>query len=107
MGGAEVLRAATRPAVSVALATAAGILGGLAVAAFFAACEGAFFQLTVSGGRESSEGESRLQRLLARPERLQSALELGHLLGVVWTAALTWAWPRRTATAPRRDNWRS
>ncbi|HET9332121.1 MAG TPA: hemolysin family protein [Gemmatimonadota bacterium] len=71
-----------------------GILAGLAVAAFFAACEGAFFQLTLPSDRDGLEppaGSSRLARLLDRPDRLQGALELGHLLGVVWTAALIWA----------------
>lgn len=77
--------------MSAALATAAGILAGLGVAAFFAACEGAYFQLTIASGRETSQPENRLERLLSRPERLQSALELGHLLGVVWTSALSWA----------------
>ena len=54
-----------------------GILAGLAVAAFFAACEGAFFQLTLPSDRDGLEppaGSSRLARLLDRPDRLQGAL---------------------------------
>ncbi|MGH7566789.1 MAG: hemolysin family protein [Gemmatimonadota bacterium] len=80
------------------LAIAAGILAGLAVAAFFAACEGAFFQISTPSGPEAparESGASRIARLLERPERLQGALELGHLLGVVWVAALSWALARR------------
>jgi CBS domain containing-hemolysin-like protein len=84
--------------VSAVLAIIGGILAGLLVAGFFAACEGAFFQLSTPSGREAPDrgaGASRAGRLLERPDRLQGALELGHLLGVVWVAALFWALARR------------
>jgi putative hemolysin len=84
--------------VSAWLGIGAGIAAGLVVAGFFAACEGAFFQLATPAGRDGAEreaGSSRTARLLERPDRLQAALELGHLLGVVWVAALTWILARR------------
>jgi putative hemolysin len=71
----------------------AGILAGLAVAAFFAACEGAFFQLAGPAdgdARERDPATARTARLRERPERLQGALELGHLLAVTWVAGLAW-----------------
>jgi len=80
--------------LSATVAILSGLLAGLATAAFFAACEGAYFQLTLSSDRDRTERapeSSRVSRLLERPDRLQSALELGHLLGVVWSAALAWA----------------
>ena len=83
--------------MSILLGIAAGILTGLGVAAFFAACEGAFFQLSTPSGRDAPERgteTSRTARLLERPERLQSAIELGHLIGVVWVSALTWSMVR-------------
>jgi CBS domain containing-hemolysin-like protein len=70
-----------------------GVLAGLVVAAFFAACEGAFFQLSgpaEGDGARRDPAAARTSRLLERPERLQGALELGHLLGTVWVAALVW-----------------
>ena len=76
-----------------ALSIAAGIVAGLALAAFFAACEGAFFQLSPPSDRDAVDPgarPSRAGRLLARQDRLQSAIELGHLLGVVWVAGLAW-----------------
>ncbi|CAN5856410.1 CNNM domain-containing protein [soil metagenome] len=82
----------------------AGIVAGLAVAGFFAACEGAFFQLATPTGRDGSgrdPGSSRTARLLERPDRLQAAIELGHLLGVAWVSALVWVLARRVlAGAP-------
>jgi CBS domain containing-hemolysin-like protein len=84
--------------VSAWLGIGAGIMAGLVVAGFFAACEGAFFQLAMPTGRDGAEreaGSSHTARLLERPDRLQAALELGHLLGVVWVAALTWVVTRR------------
>lgn len=95
--------------MSALLAIIAGILVGLAVTAFFAACEGAFFQLSIPSGREAPEresGASRTARLLERPERLHAALEIGHLLGVVWVAALSWAVVRRVLDgAPHLVAW--
>jgi CBS domain containing-hemolysin-like protein len=80
------------------LGIGAGIAAGLVVAGFFAASEGAFFQLATPTGRgdgaERQPGSSRTARLLERPDRLQAALELGHLLGVVWVAALAWVLAR-------------
>ena len=79
--------------MTAALAIVAGILAGLALSAFFAACEGAFFQLVGPGDGEARERDAaaaRTARLLERPERLQGALELGHLLGVTWVSALAW-----------------
>ena len=75
------------------LAIVLGILAGLAVSAFFAASEGAFFQLSGPGDGDSPERGSaaaRTAQLLVRPERLQGAIELGHMLGVVWVSALAW-----------------
>lgn len=68
-----------------------GILGGLLVAAFFAACEGAFSALTSPSPVPAPERQrlsSRTDRLLQRPDRLQHGIALGHLLAVVWLAAL-------------------
>ena len=79
--------------MTAALAIVAGILAGLALSAFFAACEGAYFQLVGPGDGEARERDAaaaRTARLLERPERLQGALELGHLLGVTWVSALAW-----------------
>ena len=79
--------------MTAAVGIVAGILAGLGVSAFFAACEGAFFQLAGPGdgdARERDAAAARTARLLERPERLQGALELGHLLGVTWVAALAW-----------------
>jgi len=84
--------------VSAWLGIGTGIVAGLVVAGFFAASEGAFFQLATptdrGDGSERRPGSSRTARLLERPDRLQAALELGHLLGVVWVAALTWVLAR-------------
>jgi CBS domain containing-hemolysin-like protein len=81
------------------LPVVAGIAAGLAWTAFFAACEGALFQLSMPGSRDAVDRSSgsRVARLLERPERLQSALELGHLAGVIWVAALTWALVQRAS----------
>ena len=81
-----------RRRVSGVLPILAGILAGLGWAAFFAGCEGALFQLSTAGGRAATDrGEAtRAARLLERPDRLQGALELGHLIGVIWVAALAW-----------------
>jgi CBS domain containing-hemolysin-like protein len=79
--------------LSAALGAVAGILAGLVLAAFFAACEGAFFQLAGPAdgdGRQRDPATARTARLRERPERLQGALELGHLLGVTWVVALAW-----------------
>ena len=75
-----------------------GVVAGLAVSAFFAACEGAFFQLSGPAGGEPPErgtAAARTAKLLERPERLQGAIELGHMLGVIWVTALAWALSRR------------
>lgn len=75
----------------------------LAMAAFFAACEGAF--LALSAGPEKSFAETASRRalpaesLLARSDRLQHGITLGHLLGVVWFVALAWLAVRRVAGA--------
>lgn len=77
------------PAVGIVM----GIAAGLAVSAFFAASEGAFFQLSGRGeGDSPARGSTaaRTARLLERPDRLQSAIELGHMLGVIWVTALAW-----------------
>ena len=77
------------PAVGIVL----GIVAGLAVSAFFAASEGAFFQLSGRGSGDPPERGSaaaRTAKLLERPERLQGAIELGHMLGVIWVTALAW-----------------
>ena len=75
----------------------AGLALGLAAAAFFAACEGAFVALAQhgEGGRghaaTPARGETmRLRRLLRDPERLQHAIAIGHLVSVSWIAALAW-----------------
>ena len=78
------------PTVAIVL----GIVAGLALSAFFAACEGAFFQLSGPADGEAPEpgtAAARTAKLLERPERLQGALELGHMLGVIWVTALAWA----------------
>ncbi|HJU86254.1 MAG TPA: CNNM domain-containing protein, partial [Gemmatimonadota bacterium] len=76
------------------MAIVLGIVAGLALSAFFAACEGAFFQLSGPADGEAPEpgtAAARTAKLLERPERLQGALELGHMLGVIWVTALAWA----------------
>lgn len=82
------------------LALTLGLAGGLAVAAFFAACEGAFFALAPPA--EGEEGRAGLggrvaARLLSHRDRLQRALALGHVLAVVWVGALAWGTVRRLA----------
>ncbi|HET6360996.1 MAG TPA: hemolysin family protein [Gemmatimonadota bacterium] len=80
------------------MAIVLGIVGGLAVSAFFAACEGAFFQLSSPDDGEPPERGSaaaRTAKLLEHPERLQGAIELGHMLGVIWVTALAWFLARR------------
>jgi putative hemolysin len=70
-----------------------GILAGLAVSAFFAASEGAFFQLSGPGDSDAparGSAAARTAKLLERPERLQGSIELGHMLGVIWVSALAW-----------------
>lgn len=87
--------------MTLAAALAAGILAGLAGAAFFAACEGAFYAM---GPPEDSNGSPPpAARLLAQPDRLQHGLALGHLLALVWTAAL--AWEVASAWAGPRPGW--
>ncbi|HJU86104.1 MAG TPA: hemolysin family protein [Gemmatimonadota bacterium] len=83
-------------------------MAGLAVSAFFAASEGAFFQLSGPADGEPSERGSaaaRMARLLERPERLQGAIELGHMLGVIWVTALAWVVARRFADYPAPLTW--
>ncbi|HEU4464538.1 MAG TPA: hypothetical protein VFS53_05790, partial [Gemmatimonadota bacterium] len=78
-----------------------GIVVGLAVSAFFAAGEGAFFQLSGRGdGDPPARGSAaaRTAKLLERPERLQGAIELGHMLGVIWVTALAWILARPVLT---------
>lgn len=90
------------------LAITAGLVLGLAAAAFFAACEGAFAALTAPGDQPVGEGAQtrRLVRLLHRPERLQHAIAIGHLLAVTWTAALVWLTvATRAGTAPASLTW--
>ena len=75
------------------LAIVVGIVAGLAVSAFFAACEGAFFQLSgpaLGDPPERGTAAARTAKLLERPERLQGTIELGHMLGVIWVTALAW-----------------
>jgi CBS domain containing-hemolysin-like protein len=82
------------PTVAIVL----GIVAGLVVSGFFAACEGAFFQLSGPADDQPPEpgtAAARTAKLLERPERLQGAIELGHMLGVVWVTALAWALSRR------------
>jgi CBS domain containing-hemolysin-like protein len=77
-----------------------GIVAGLALSAFFAACEGAFFQLSgPADGQPPERGSAaaRTAKLLDRPERLLGAIELGHMLGVIWVTALAWVLSRRLA----------
>ncbi len=73
---------------------ASGILLGLAAAAFFAASESALFALVGSGEERSGvEPDGRgpgVGRLVARADRLQHAIALGHLLAVVWVSGLAW-----------------
>jgi len=87
----------------------AGLALGLAAAAFFAACEGAFVALAQHGesgrghaGSRPARGETMgLRRLLRDPERLQHAIAIGHLVSVGWIAALTWlAVATRLGTRP-------
>lgn len=77
----------------------AGAAVGLAGAAFFAAAEGALFALSAPSdaafGESDRSASARLARLLRRPGRLQHGIALGHLLAVVWTAALGWEIARR------------
>jgi CBS domain containing-hemolysin-like protein len=82
------------PTVAIVL----GIVAGLVVSGFFAACEGAFFQLSGPADDQPPEpgtAAARTAKLLERPERLHGAIELGHMLGVVWVTALAWALSRR------------
>ena len=85
------------------LVLAGSLLAGLAVAAFFAIAEAAFFALSTpddSVPGTSSVGPSRVERLLARPRRLQHAVALGHLLAVVWTGASAWIALRALSDEP-------
>jgi CBS domain containing-hemolysin-like protein len=95
--------------LSSAIGIALGILAGLALSAFFAACEGAFFQLSgpaEGDARERDPAAARTARLLERPDRLQGAFDLGHLLGLVWVAALAWVLARRLfADVPAALSW--
>ncbi|MBW3660086.1 MAG: hemolysin family protein [Gemmatimonadetes bacterium] len=78
--------------MSLALGLAAAAGAGLAAAAFFAACESAFFALSTPAGEAFAGAErparGRVERLLARPDRLRHGIALGHLLAVVWTGAV-------------------
>ncbi|HUP00128.1 MAG TPA: hemolysin family protein [Gemmatimonadota bacterium] len=71
-----------------------GILSGLAAAAFFAACEGAFLSLPSAPEEPLSDtgtrSAARPPRLFGRPGRLQHGIALGKLLAVAWIAALAW-----------------
>lgn len=80
------------------LVLAAGILAGLVMAAFFAACEGAF--LALSSSQDASLAEtarpqmSRVSFLLRRSDRLKHGIALGQLIAIVWVAAMSYqaAW---------------
>ena len=90
------------------LAIAAGLVLGLAAAAFFAACEGAFAALATPGDEPAGEGKQtgRLMLLLRRPERLHHAIAIGHLLSVTWIAAIVWlAAATRVGTAAASLTW--
>lgn len=67
-------------------------VGGLAAAAFFAACESAFFALVATASEDFPGAErapaGRVQRLVSRPDRLRHGVALGHLIAMVWTAAV-------------------
>lgn len=80
------------------------LIAGLAVAAFFASVEGAFFALSAPAD-ESVPGvpsvtAEPVDRLLRRLDRLQHGVALGHLLAVVWTGAVVWAGARWIAGGP-------
>lgn len=65
---------------------------GLLAAAFFAACESAFFALVTPREEDYSSSDhapaGRVRRLVSRPDRLRHGIALGHLTAVVWTAAV-------------------
>ncbi|MDX1660990.1 MAG: hemolysin family protein [Gemmatimonadota bacterium] len=73
--------------VSIAIGAA-----GLVAAAFFAACESAFFALVTPPEDDYPSAHDppggRVERLVARPDRLRHGIALGHLIAVVWTAAV-------------------
>jgi putative hemolysin len=79
------------------LEIALGIVVGLAVAAFFAGCEGAFFALQAPAEQPSGENVRPEISLLRRPDRLQHGIALGHLLSTVWLMSLAWSGARRMA----------
>ncbi|CAN5308904.1 MAG: HlyC/CorC family transporter [Gemmatimonadetes bacterium] len=76
----------------------AGILAGLVMAAFFAACEGAFLALSSSPDASFAETArpqmSRVSLLLRRSDRLKHGIALGQLLAIVWVATMSYqaAW---------------
>jgi putative hemolysin len=79
--------------MTAAVGLAGALALGLAAAAFFAACEGAWVALTAPGHPQhaaAAPSATRAARLLARSARAQHAIAFGHLAAIAWTGTIAW-----------------